>query len=288
MAELQIPPSIDDARSRALLRLAERLGAIDLVPLLVYRLDSVPDSALPYLAWQFDILSPLWQMIAPPSLSIDALTNIDALINIDTLAEGLPPGSGGENRQTAIQRELLKAAIPLHRFRGTPWAIKNALATLGWPGATIVDGQAQWGGTGFPADQGWAVFRVYINLGSDQPVQRNSAEIAAAAIDFFKPARAWLDSLWFVLPAAVDRAPVPFDRFAFGGVAEYEVDTAPAPSDDALAIDVIEPPFQDNFGPATPIYDAHYRHSGITHGANQPAVADPALILNAAAVLYGG
>src|SRR5580700_10929086 len=88
MAELQIPPSIDDTRSQALMTLVERLGAIDLTPLLVYRIDSVPASALPFLAWQFDIISPLWQSVAPVIQSVDTITDVDALIDIDTLTEG--------------------------------------------------------------------------------------------------------------------------------------------------------------------------------------------------------
>ena len=62
MAELNIQPSINDARSSALLVLLERLDNLDLVPILVYRLDSVPDSALTLLAWQFDMLDPEWQL----------------------------------------------------------------------------------------------------------------------------------------------------------------------------------------------------------------------------------
>ena len=87
MAELQIPPSINDTRSQALMDLVERLGEIDLTPLLVYRIDSVPAAALPFLAWQFDILSPLWQTVAPVITSVDAITNVDLLIDIDTLTE---------------------------------------------------------------------------------------------------------------------------------------------------------------------------------------------------------
>ena len=47
-------------------------------------------------------------------------------------------------------------------------------------------------------------------------------------------------------------------------------------------------PLTDAYGPIVPAYDAHYLHSGITYGANQPAVADSALIVNGAAVLHGG
>jgi len=49
-------------RSRALLDLIERMDAIDLTSILVYRLDSVPDSALLFLAWQFDLVAPQWQL----------------------------------------------------------------------------------------------------------------------------------------------------------------------------------------------------------------------------------
>jgi hypothetical protein len=44
----------------------------------------------------------------------------------------------------------------------------------------------------------------------------------------------------------------------------------------------------DPRGPIVPAYDGHYRHSGITYGANEPEIADSALILNGAAVLHGG
>ncbi len=44
MPQLIIQPSINDARSNALLDLVGRLGSLDLTPLLVYRLDSTPDT----------------------------------------------------------------------------------------------------------------------------------------------------------------------------------------------------------------------------------------------------
>ena len=58
MPELSAAPSINDTRTQALLELIERIAAIDLTTLLVYRIDSVVADALPFLAWQFDILSP--------------------------------------------------------------------------------------------------------------------------------------------------------------------------------------------------------------------------------------
>jgi P2-related tail formation protein len=288
MAELQIPPSINDSRSRALLVLVERLDNVDLTPLLVYRIDSVPASALPFLAWQFDILSPLWQTVAPVISSVDTITNVDALIDIDTLTEA--PSVAGIQQSVAIaaERALIKMAIQLHRFRGTPWSIKSALTTLGWVSVSILEGQNSWGGIQYPANEGWAVFRVMIQLQPGQTIDPSAPDIATAAINFFKPARSLLDSLFFVLPPALDAAPIPVDSLTLGGIASYQLDTAPPPSDGVLSIAITLPPVQDSYGPAAPVYSAHYRHSGITYGANEPAVADSALILNGNPVLQGG
>ena len=107
MAELQIPPSINDSRSRALMELVARLGEIDLTPLLVYRIDSVAVEALPFLAWQFDILSPLWQSVAPVIKSVDTITDVDALIDIDTLTEAASVGISQQD--TAIAAEIIES-----------------------------------------------------------------------------------------------------------------------------------------------------------------------------------
>jgi len=288
MPELSAAPSINDARTQALLVLIARLAGLDLTTLLIYRIDSVVEGALPFLAWQFDILSPLWQLIAPMSLGgVDALTNIDLLIDVDNLIESGGPVSA-QSLTGEAQRELLMNAIPLHRFRGTPWAIKQALASLGWTEVTLLEGQSSWGGDEYPANQGWAVFRVIIDLVGGQGVSSGAASTASAAVNFFKPARAWMDSIWFVAPAISDVGPVPSDHLTLGGIAQYQLDAAHAPNDDALTLAIRPPPLTDAYGPIAPAYDAHYLHSGITYGANEPAVADSALIVNGAAVLHGG
>jgi len=288
MAELQIPPSIKDARSQALMQIIERLGAIDLTPLLVYRIDSVPAGALPFLAWQFDILSPLWQTVAPVINSVDAITDVDALIDIDTLTEGQSAVALEPDEIVAAQRALVKMAIQLHRFRGTAWSIKNALAFLGWTSVSLAEGQNSWGGTQYPSNEGWAAFRVMIQLQSGHTFDPGAPNIATAAVNFFKPARSLLDALIFVLPPESDIAPKPVDSLSLGGIGTYQLDNAPAPADAALSIAVTLPDIHDSYGPAIPVYSAHYRHSGITYGANEPAVADLALVLNGNAVLQGG
>lgn len=289
MAEIQIPPSINDARSQALAQLAARLSQVDLVPLLVYRIDSVPPGALPLLAWQFDILSPLWQAVAPAITSIDALTNIDELTDIDTLTEGTQGSqSAQEQAVVAAERELIKAAIQLHRYRGTPWVIKNSLATLGWRNVSIVEGQAKWGGTQYPASQGWAVFRVMVQIEDDSLLNADAVATATAVVNFFKPARSWLDSIWFVEPPAIDTVAVPIDRLTVSGIAEFGLDAVPPPSDTTFSIHVTLPALIDEYAAVLPLYNAHYRHSGIRYGANEPVIADPALILNGSPVLQGG
>ena len=287
MAELAAAPSINDSRTQALLVLIERLAALDLGQLLFYRIDSVAAGALPFLAWQFDILSPLWQLIAPVSTGIDALTNIDLLIDIDNLIEGGGLISAASLTEAA-QREMLKSAIPLHRFRGTPWAVKQALKSLGWTEVSLLEGQASWGGTQYPSNEGWAAFRVMIDLSDGQEVASAVASTAAAAVNFFKPARSWLDSIWFVTPPVSDAGPSPADRLTLGGISKYQLDSSPAPSDGGLTIAIHPAPLGDGYGPIVPVYDGHYRHSGVTYGANEPSVADSALIVNGAAVLHGG
>ncbi len=69
---------------------------------------------------------------------------------------------------------------------------------------------------------------------------------------------------------------------------QYQIDAVHIPSDGGLAIAIVSAVMLDGYGPAAPNYDSHYRHSGITYGANEPEVADSALIVNGAAVLHGG
>ncbi|MGH7863507.1 MAG: phage tail protein [Candidatus Binataceae bacterium] len=284
MPRLVAAPSINDTRGRALTGLVERSGEIDLTPLLIYRLDSVAEGALPFLAWQFDILSPLWQLVAPLASSIDALTDIDTLIDIDTLLQG-----GGETTSaTQRQRELLRVAIPLHRYRGTPWAIKTALASLGWNDVELLEGQTKWGGTNYPPSQGWAVFRVRIHLGETRAVATGVAQTIVAAVEFFKPARAWLDSVWFVTAPLGDGVGAPSDVLVIDGIAQTGSDVAPKPREGAMVIAIVMAGLVDTYGPAAPLYDAHYRHSGITHGEGEPSVADSAAVIDGVAVLRGG
>lgn len=103
--ETLLPPLLaSDARARALHGLTDRLDAVDLVPLLVYRIESVPAGALYPLAWQFGVLG---------------LAGWDLA---DTEAK---------------RRALVLSAIELHRHKGTPWAVRTSLVALGYPDTAV-------------------------------------------------------------------------------------------------------------------------------------------------------
>lgn len=227
---LRAPGSINDARAAAHLAIGQRLEAIDLTPLLIYTITGAPASALPFLTWQFDISSPFWELL------------------------------GAGETQTA----LVQNAIQMHRYHGTVYAIQTIMKTIGFPSVTIQEGQASWGGSQYPSNQGWAVFRVLAPAGG-AAVNATTQMLAVAAIEFFKPARSVLDSLWFQQPAIAEPAIGVSDWFtALGQDAPITItDTWTAPF----------APVREAWG-ITPYYNALYDHAGITYGANEPAIAD--------------
>jgi hypothetical protein len=96
---LPLPPGIDDGRFRAFAAaMDQQFGVLrDALPrLLVYRLPGVDASLLPHLAWQFHVMG-----VEGWDLAVDE----------------------------QARRELVRDAWELHRFKGTPWAVKHAIAS---------------------------------------------------------------------------------------------------------------------------------------------------------------
>ena len=92
-----IPDGIRDERTGALYELIDRLGNIDLTPLLIYIIDNVDSSALPHLAEQFHITEEGWEFA----------------------------------KTEQEKRELIKKAIEAHKHKGTLYAIKQIFNALG-------------------------------------------------------------------------------------------------------------------------------------------------------------
>lgn len=93
-----IPPGIRDANTLALNELIDRMGTVDIRPLLIYLIDNVAASALPHLAEQFNV------------------TGYEGWLQATNEAE---------------RRALIKSAIAKHYYKGTPYAIKQVIADLG-------------------------------------------------------------------------------------------------------------------------------------------------------------
>ncbi|EAP1867898.1 phage tail protein I [Salmonella enterica] len=159
------PPLAGDKRFSTLAKLAEaRFSGISLAPLLVYLIDMTETTALPWLAGQL-------------SLTGD---------NGWSLAES-----------DEAKRELIKNAIELFRYKGTPWSVRQVIRSLGFGEVQIIEG-----GDGldpaiamkWPTDTHWALYRIKLS----QAVTNDQARLMRKTLAAFAPARCGLASLDFV------------------------------------------------------------------------------------------
>lgn len=98
------------------------------------------------------------------------------------------------------KRKLIKNAIHLHRYKGTPWAIREIVRQLGFGEITIIeglggkkhDGSFQRDGTYVYGDpKRWAYYRVVLQ----QVITNDQAALLRKTLDVFAPARCVLASL---------------------------------------------------------------------------------------------
>lgn len=165
--ERLIPAGIRDASNLALNELADRMGTVDLTPILIYDVDDVAESALPHLIEQFHIA-------------------------------GLEGARLAENATN--KRELIKRSIALHRLKGTPAGIKQALSTIGLGDATIIErsGDLHYGGTGsfdgvyhYASTTGWAEYVLTVG----RPITNDQAALTWDLCREFAPARCLLTAI---------------------------------------------------------------------------------------------
>lgn len=160
---LQLPPVLaGDERFQTLGKLAARISDIDRSPVLVYLVDQVNASALPHLAEQLHLLGEGWQFA----------------------------------RDDDERRKLLKRAVELHRYKGTPWAIQQVLETLALSGQ--ISEWFQYGGQPYH-------FKINVDL-STRGIDEATFDALVALITEYKNVRSHLELLSLSL---VNRSPVP-------------------------------------------------------------------------------
>lgn len=137
------------------LAMKNQMDKIPLQVLLVYLVDNVPAAALPILAAQFDVLG--YKGLALCKTEQD-------------------------------QRNLIKRAIELHRFKGTPWAVKEALKSIGFTDVKIVENSGAH----------WATFKVVIT-NEDVILTGDSITDILAMIMEYKGCRNALESVEMAL-----------------------------------------------------------------------------------------
>ncbi len=160
---LPLPPVLaGDERFQTLGKLTARISDIDRSPVLVYLVDQVNASALPHLAEQLHLLGEGWQFA----------------------------------RDDDERRKLLKRAVELHRYKGTPWAIQQVLETLALSGQICE--WFQYGGQPYH-------FKINVDL-STRGIDEATFDALVALITEYKNVRSHLELLSLSL---VNRSPVP-------------------------------------------------------------------------------
>ncbi|MDH4869800.1 phage tail protein [Pseudomonas sp. BN515] len=169
MAEQQLPPALagDERFAQLCELLAETYADLDLGAMAVYLVDQVKAALLPNLAEQFSLLDEAAWLLA---------------------------------ESEDVRRNLIKNAVTLHRYKGTPWSIREVIRLLGFGEVTLLeglggldyDGQATFNGIRVYGDTGsWPVYRVFLA----QPITNDQAELLRRVLKATAPARCRLASL---------------------------------------------------------------------------------------------
>jgi len=173
MDERLIPPGIDDARTRRLLALMDRWDDLPIETILVWRLDTASEDLLRQLAWGFHIMG---------------LEGWDLAVS------------------EAEQRELVRRALQLHRYRGTPWSIRFGLDAINLGDLDIVEARtaaAQLDEAGIFAAKGpaelaadwfdhWAEYGLIIRPDLGVALDRQRQDLVRAMCELHAPARSQL------------------------------------------------------------------------------------------------
>lgn len=150
---------------------ANRYDNLDLSSLIPYLIDTAPIAALPFIAQAFDILGYKGWLFA------------------DTEQK---------------QRDLLKIALQLNKYAGTPQSIIDALSSIGITGVNIIEGLSVkyngefiYDGTITYGTGSWADFAVVIDASNFTAVNASVISNMAGVVLAWKNARSNLVGIWF-------------------------------------------------------------------------------------------
>lgn len=172
---------------------------IEFEKLLVYIIDNVDASAIPALADQFDVLGYKGMRLATTE---------------------------------AQQREVIKTAIELKRYKGTVWAVKEALRAIGYPSAVISESVGE-------GDNGWAEFRIALD-GGNNIISASSIDDVLKNVEEYKNARSHLVGVSFIIDLGIDAV----------GLIDESIENPSVLDDDILTVG-------SNF-----LYDGTYNYDG--------------------------
>ena len=168
MAKLQYPSIIETSpKLTALDDIGTRLNRMDKSQIMTSFVDLVPTEFL-------ELLAEKW-----------SVTGYDGWL----LAESID-----------AKRKLIKRAVELHRYKGTPWSMREIIRQLGFGEVEIIeglfdkrhDGSFTRDGTYFHGDHSkWAHYRVIMQ----QTITNDQADLLRKTLRVFAPARCVLASL---------------------------------------------------------------------------------------------
>ncbi|UMO87193.1 phage tail protein [Pectobacterium sp. PL64] len=170
MSKDLLPPSLaSDLRFSVLASLLDGFDALQVEAVIVYLVDIVDSSALDALAEQFSLKEDGWQLAE----SEDA------------------------------RRAMIKSAIERHRFKGTEWAVRDVIRSLGFGDVELIEhigrlsynGIRSYNGHMVYGDQSkWPVYRVLLQ----QPITNDQAHMLRNTLEMIAPARCLLASLEYL------------------------------------------------------------------------------------------
>lgn len=120
------------------------------------------------------------------------------------------------------RRRLIKGAHELHRYKGTPWAIREIVRRLGFGEITILEGMSNKRHSGEIKRDGtyvygrrdrWAYYRIFMN----HPITNEQAALLRKTLHSFIPARCVLAAIDYRAVAAAHNNVIQRDgRFNYG------------------------------------------------------------------------